>query len=57
MPVSTTIRSLPLLTPEEFEQALREDVLPLAGPPDERQALLDRVEYLRRFVDATRWEG
>lgn len=51
------IRAMRLLSPDELEQALKEDVLPLAGRPDERQELLARVEYLRRYVKATKWEG
>lgn len=51
------IDALRQLTPAELEEALERDVLPVAGPPEERQALLDRLEYLRRYVNATRWEG
>lgn len=51
------IDALRQLTPAELEEALERDVLPVAGPPEERQALLNRLKYLRRYVNATRWEG
>lgn len=50
------IRAMRLLSPDELKEALEQDVLPLAGPPEERQALLVRVEYLRLYVKATSWE-
>jgi hypothetical protein len=42
--------------PRRARGGLAQNVLPLAGPPDERQELLDRVEYLRRYVKAINWE-